>query len=367
LNRTNRGKRPPGLEDRTAHAFGQRTGAASAEAERLWASADLGSNTFRLLIAREAAPGRLVLKELQQAVVRLGEGLEGRGALLPQAVERAERLLSRFRARLDTLGVRRRFGALTAAGRRAADGPVFCVRASELLGGDVRILTGGDEARLSAAGALSLIDIGSKDVLFLDIGGGSTEIVSIRGGESEAALSIPTGVVKLFESLPPVDSPIPPNPATLERLDALAAAAFQGLPASLHTDRWSAAVACGRVAVVATAGTPLTVAAEVLGTSIADTRALNGALIGRDDLERVWSRFVALSAPERLLLPSVESGREDVILAGLALLRAFLSHFRVPAFTVSDGGLLEGVLLEAVSAERGTAGWIGAGDPGDSG
>jgi exopolyphosphatase/guanosine-5'-triphosphate,3'-diphosphate pyrophosphatase len=91
---------------------------------------------------------------------------------------------------------------------------------------------------------------------------------------------------------------------------------------------------------------------------VADTRALNGIRVSRVALDRVWEDFVVLSAAERARLPAVERGREDVILAGVNLLRVFGTLVGAPGFTASDGGLLEGVLLEAVAAERGEAAWV---------
>ncbi|RMG84623.1 MAG: hypothetical protein D6708_16780, partial [Candidatus Dadabacteria bacterium] len=123
-----------------------------------WASVDLGSNTFRLLLAEESVPGALRPGPLRQRVVRLAEGLRPGGALRPEARARAERLLEAFRAEMDAYGALYRVGALAAAGRNAADGPAFAKRAGEILGGPVRIVSGEEEARLSLRGALGLLD-----------------------------------------------------------------------------------------------------------------------------------------------------------------------------------------------------------------
>ncbi|MBI5017117.1 MAG: hypothetical protein HZB55_16725 [Deltaproteobacteria bacterium] len=321
----------------------------------LWSSADLGTNTFRLLVAEERAPGRLTLRELHQRVVRLGEGLVPGGCLRPEALARAEGLLTRFRERLDDLGVERRLGAVTAAARTSSDGQAFADRASELLGGPVRVLSGEEEARLSAVGGLSLVDGRGHDVLFLDIGGGSTEVVAVGQEEGmEAALSLSTGAVRLWEARSAADPP------TQGDLDALEAAAREGLSTlgdRLEEPKWRARAGQGRGMVLATAGTALTVAAQVHGRSVSDTRALCGLRASRDQVEAVWREFAALTAAQRGRLPSVEAGREDVILAGLALLRAFLDRFDATEVTVTDGGLLEGVLLEAVRGLRGEAVW----------
>lgn len=320
----------------------------------LWASADLGTNTFRLLIAEELELGELSFRELRQQVVRLGEGLAAGGRLQAPALARAETLLRQFRDRLDRLGVERRVGAVTAAGREAENGEEFLSSASGLLGAQLRILAGEEEARLSARGARSLANLGGADLLFLDIGGGSTEVVAERRGSSPVALSVPTGVVKLQEARAVHD---PPAPSDLRRLEESAREAWHVVLSAVDSRAWRRALREGRAVLLATAGTPLTVAAQVTGRDVSDTRRLNGTRVSRQELDLVWDRFCALTAAERARLPAVEPGREDVILAGLALLRSFAHAFGAPGFTASDGGLLEGVLLDAVERERGDAAW----------
>ena len=324
----------------------------------LWASADLGTNTFRLLVAEEVRPGALVVRELRQKVVRLGEGLRPGGRLAPGAVARAEALLRRFRDRLDALGVERRVGVLAAAGRAAADGPAFAERAGKILGGPVRIVPGQKEAALSARGAVGLGGALPGRVLFVDIGGGSTEVVAWSDGRPRAAVSLPVGVVGLWEEVGASD---PPTREDRERMGAACRAAWQGLPPDLPPPSWRPDLEAGRAALLATAGTPLTVAAMVLGLPVGDTRALSGAAVAADELGRAADRLWSATRQERAGWPSVEPGREDVILAGVTLLQTLVERVGSPGLRVSDGGLLEGVLLEAVERERGTAGWADGG------
>ncbi len=328
----------------------------------LWASADLGTNTFRLLVAEEVRPGALVLRELRQKVVRLGEGLRPGGRLAAPAADRAEALLRRFRDRLDALGVERRVGVLAAAGRAAADGPAFAERAAAILGGPVRIVSGEEEAALSARGAVGLAGPLPRRVLFVDIGGGSTEVVVWTDGRPRAAVSLPVGVVGLWEAIGASD---PPTREDRERMGAACRAAWDGLPGGIPPPSWRRDLREGGAALLATAGTPLTVAAMVLGRPAGDTRALSGAVVGAGDLRRVADRLWSATREERAGWPSVEPGREDVILAGVGLLEALVERVGSPELRVSDGGLLEGVLLEAVEQERGVAGWADGG-PGDA-
>ena len=112
---------------------------------------------------------------------------------------------------------------------------------------------------------------------------------------------------------------------------------------------------------MATAGTPLTVAAGHAGLPAGDTRRLNGLWVGRDALAREADRLWSLAARERAALPHVVDGREDVILPGVTLLAAVVDGAGAPGFTVSDGGLPEGALLAEVARVRGQARWDPAG------
>ncbi len=320
-----------------------------------WASVDLGSNTFRLLVAEERAPGVLCFMELRQAVVRLAEGLVPGGRLLPAARERAEHLLFRFRARLDELGVERREGVLAAAGRRAADGAEFAERASELLGGRVRVVRGEEEARLSLEGALSLLRPRPRAGVFMDIGGGSTEVVAWRPGGWTTGTSLEMGVVSLWEAVSPEN---PPSRGARERMRSVCRRFWARLEKKLPSDAWSRVWRLDNAGFVATAGTPLTVAAEAAGLPVRDSRALTGIRLPRETVVRMADRFWHMTREERAALPSVEPGREDVILAGVVILETFMERYAVPEMTVSDGGLAEGVLLDAVARVRGRAGWL---------
>ncbi len=324
----------------------------------LWAAADLGSNTFRLLVAREAPAGRLRLVELHQEVVRLAQGLEPGRRLNPAAVARAGAVLDRFRTRLDRLGVARRVGVLAAAGRLAGDGAAFAREAGRRLDAAVRVVSGREEAALSARGMVSLVEPPHRWVLCLDIGGGSTEVAAVEDGRVVAGQSLPVGVVSLWEAAAVSD---PPDPSERRALASEVARALEGLAAAVRPHAWRERFRAGQAALVATAGTPLTVAAGCAGLPPGDTRRLNGRWVDRDALAREADRLWSLATRERAALPHVVDGREDVILPGVALLAAVVDGAGASGFTVSDGGLLEGALLAEVTRVRGGARWDLAG------
>jgi exopolyphosphatase/guanosine-5'-triphosphate,3'-diphosphate pyrophosphatase len=304
----------------------------------LFAAVDLGSNTFRLLLAEVESPSSLRTVEIRQKVVRLAEGMAKSGVLSEAALARATSCLEEFSAFLDGLGVENRVAALAASGRRASNGEKFRAEAERILGGRVIIPTGREEALLSCKGALSLCPGLGEEILFLDIGGGSTEIVREKKGEETLAESIPLGIVGFWEELG-----LPESLTAQDRvkLTEAARAAVSGFP---PPEVFSVDFRRGKL--VATAGTAMTLAALFAKVDIANVRELCGVEI---PLAFARSTLVSLSemlSAERRAQRGVEPGREDLVLGGIALLVALMERYGAESFTASDGGLAEGLLLK---------------------
>ena len=96
---------------------------------------------------------------------------------------------------------------------------------------------------------------------------------------------------------------------------------------------------------VGTAGTATTLAAISLGMTEYDYRRVNNHRLSLEEVRSIFSRLFPLSPSERLLVPGLEKGREDLIIAGIGITLATMERFGFPLLTVSDFGLLEGVLL----------------------
>ena len=306
-----------------------------------FAALDLGTNTFRLLIAGRRR-GRPPWQRLEhaQAVVRLGEGLAARGRLDPAARARALEALGGFAARLTARGVAPgdAFAVATAAVREAADGAAFLEEARARTGIAIRTIPGEEEARLSLAGAhAALAPPITRDWMLVDIGGGSTEFVRARGARIVAATSVPVGVVKLTERFV-FSSPPPP-----EAVDALRR--------SLRPVLEEAAAALGAGAppgaLVATAGTPTTLAALALGLATYDPDRVNGFRFTARSWAETFARVLRTPARELAAHPLVPPRRADVLPAGAVLLDEVRRRWGGEGFYVSDAGLLEGAWLVA--------------------
>ncbi len=104
---------------------------------------------------------------------------------------------------------------------------------------------------------------------------------------------------------------------------------------------------------VANSGTATTLAAVDLGLRELDPERIRGHRVGRATVDRIYHALACLPAARRLDVPGVARGREDLIIAGLALLRATMDLVGVDGVRISTGGLLEGLLADRARA----AGW----------
>jgi len=301
------------------------------------ASLDLGTNTFRLLIGEDGGGLRRVLVE--NRITRLGENLAGHGPLYPPAEGRALAALAEFRQLMDAHGVELHRAVGTSALRRASDAADFVARVHEQTGIKVDIIPGLEEARLTTAGVLWSVGDRGQRVAVFDIGGGSTEFNLVRDGRLAASRSLEMGVVRLTEGYLKSDPPRAGElsavrrevAAQLAQVEAMARESFGEFQAD---------------ALIATAGTPTTIAAMLLGLDTYDPDRVNGCVLGRADLESLLGRLVAMPAAERLSLPGLVKGREDLIVAGICIVLGAMLSFCTSEVVVSDGGLLEGILLD---------------------
>jgi exopolyphosphatase/guanosine-5'-triphosphate,3'-diphosphate pyrophosphatase len=154
---------------------------------------DIGSNSIRLVIYDGPARIPAILFN-EKVMAGLGRGVSRDGALDHQAIDRALLSLARFQRVAEQMGVPSPRTVATAAVRDASNGAAFLDRVAAI-GLDVELLSGEDEARMAGLGVLA--GIPEADGIVGDLGGGSLELVRVRGGEIHQTSSIPFGVLRI--------------------------------------------------------------------------------------------------------------------------------------------------------------------------
>jgi exopolyphosphatase / guanosine-5'-triphosphate,3'-diphosphate pyrophosphatase len=157
---------------------------------------DIGSNSVRLVVydGRRRAPSPVFNEKI---LCGLGRGVAITGELGAEPMDRALAALQRFRALCRQIEVTSVFAVATAAVREASNGPDFVARAEAALGAPITVLTGSKEAELTALGVIS--GIPDADGLVGDLGGGSLELVDVRQGRIETAVTLPLGPLRLID------------------------------------------------------------------------------------------------------------------------------------------------------------------------
>lgn len=155
---------------------------------------DIGSNSIRLVVYRDDARVPAMIFN-EKVMAGLGAGVAADGRLHPQAVEVALTALARFAAVARAMRVERLRAVATAAVRQASNGARFIAEVRQRAGLSVEIIDGETEARASALGVVAAIP--DADGVVGDLGGGSVELVRVRGGQAHQRVSLPIGSLKL--------------------------------------------------------------------------------------------------------------------------------------------------------------------------
>ena len=157
---------------------------------------DIGSNSVRVVIYEGLSRAPTILFN-EKVMCGLGKGLGSTGRMDEEAVGRALASLRRFKALSSQARATDTYVLATAAAREASNGPEFIRAAEEILGQEVQVLSGEEEARFSALGVIS--GFHDTDGIAGDLGGGSLELIDIRGAQFDRGITLPLGGLRLSE------------------------------------------------------------------------------------------------------------------------------------------------------------------------
>ncbi len=157
---------------------------------------DIGSNSVRLVVYEGMVRSPTELFN-EKALCGLGREVQSTGLLAADAVEHALATLKRFRALCDRMAVQKVFAIATAACRDAKNGRAFIRFAERILKTEIEVLSGSREAELTALGVIS--GVHRADGVVGDLGGGSLELVDVRGTRARNGLTRPLGGLALAD------------------------------------------------------------------------------------------------------------------------------------------------------------------------
>ena len=304
-----------------------------------YAVIDLGTVTCRMLVADVDACGALSEIRREYAIVNLGEGVDASGMLAADAIERAARTIGGYLSTLQAIddadGVSSTVVAVaTSAARDAANKDELIARLAQE-GVELRIIPGEAEARLSFSGAS--MDFPGEDLLVVDVGGGSTEIVAGCGGQAPSrSRSFNVGCRRMTERFLKED---PPTADELQRAEAWVEREMAPYFNELRADgfSWSR--------LIAVAGTATTVVSVHEAMERYDSAKVHGYEVSSEMLSSEGDRLAALPLAQRRQVVGLDPGRAPVIVAGFTILSKVLALAGVDSYTASETDILQGVAL----------------------
>jgi exopolyphosphatase/guanosine-5'-triphosphate,3'-diphosphate pyrophosphatase len=300
------------------------------------AAIDCGTNSIRLLIADIAGDNfKEVLRTME--IVRLGQGVDQNKVFHPDAIERTLKAVESFRDQIASKGVEKIRFCATSATRDATNRNLFIDGVREILGVEVEVIPGEEEAELSFIGATKELRQSDAPFLVVDIGGGSTEFVF--GSEKvEFAKSVNIGCVRMSErhlnTQPPSMAQIAQAIVDIDIAITQAAAVVPITTAKT---------------LVAVAGTATTVAAAALELTDYDRHLIHLSRISSDKVHKAAASFQSMNKDQIASLGFMHPGRVDVITAGSLVLSRIMAATGATEFVASESDILDGMAWSLIN------------------
>lgn len=294
---------------------------------------DIGTNSARLLVVR-INPNRsyTVLSE-QKEMVRLGEKEFQDGLLSEEAMDRTVRVIKNFCDLSRTYGATEFVAMATSATREAANRMDLVDRVREVADLELQIISGMEEARLIYLGVSSGHHIGRKTALFMDIGGGSTELAVGDQTEYSYLESLKVGAIRLTSMFVKKPEGAVPDDA-LGRMRKYVKSSLVRSKREIMQSKVNLAFG--------SSGTVVNLS-EILLRQDGSSRP---GVIRRAQLKKLIPALAGMDLAARRRVPGINPERADIILAGAVILETIMDELHLNEVAVSQRGMRDGMLMD---------------------
>ncbi|MDD1747524.1 MAG: Ppx/GppA family phosphatase [Methanomassiliicoccales archaeon] len=304
---------------------------------------DIGTNSIRTAVVRLNPNYSYSILSRQKQVVRLGENEFLEHRLIPAAMERCVVVCKRFVEMGRAYGAEEFVAVATSATREARNQGELLERLRTEVGIEVKVISGKEEARLIYLGVSSAFHLEDRFGVFIDIGGGSTE-VSV-GNQSDYVYldSLKLGAIRLSELFISEGETGPVYPEKYAQMKKSVRGEI--VRTVQRVKRYKLELAVG------TSGT-------VINLGEVAARNLNG-MQGKDSsltlakLKKTIALLCSLDLKERRALPGINPERADIIIGGAAILETLMEEIGLQEVVISERGLLDGMLVDFLSQIEG--------------
>jgi exopolyphosphatase/guanosine-5'-triphosphate,3'-diphosphate pyrophosphatase len=297
-----------------------------------YAAIDVGTNSVKFHVGERGPDGTWRAIVDRAEITRLGEGLQERGTIAPEALDRTADAIAGMVDEARHLGARAIVAVGTAGLRLAGNREEAIAAIRDRVGFGVEVIPGEEESRLAYLAVGSGLGLAEGSLAIFDTGGGSTQFTFGHGSAVDERFSLEVGSVRYTERFGLAGSV---TPDVLR--DALAAigvdlARIDGRP------RPDALVGMG--------GAITNLTAVKHGLATYDPDVVQGSVLDLDEVDRQIERYRSMDAEARRAIVGLQPKRADVILAGACIVRTVLEKLGHRSLTVSDRGLRHGVLID---------------------
>jgi exopolyphosphatase/guanosine-5'-triphosphate,3'-diphosphate pyrophosphatase len=296
--------------------------------QSILAAVDLGSNSFRLQIARVENDQLYMLDGLREAV-RLATGITEDKRLDKPAQQRALACLQRFGERLRGLPREAVRAVGTNSLRVAKNAPEFLIQAEAALGFPIDVIAGREEARLIYLGVARALPQAVGKRMVMDIGGGSTEFIIGDGLQPLKLESLYMGCVSYSVRYFP-DGKI--NKQNLKQAELAARSEVQAIASEFSNEHWDVALGSSG-------------SARVL-CDILEQNGYSESGITREGLEQLRAQLLKTGDVSKLDLPGLRPDRIPVLPGGFAIMYAAFCELGIESMQPALGALREGLLYD---------------------
>ena len=296
---------------------------------------DLGSNSTRMTISDIKADGSYDVLKREQSMVRLSEGMGADRVLQSDAMERTIEVMVQFKETAKAFKADIILPTATAAVRQAANQTDFIKKLADVTGMQLRVLSGVEEAHYDYLAIVNTLPV--KDVVIIDTGGGSVELVWVKDRQMMQAVSLPVGAVNLSESY-------------LEQDLVTAASLFKAILAverQFNNIPWLQSVR--ELPVVALGGSNRTFAKISRRERKMMDLPIHGYTLTREDVNDIFYRILGEDLAGRRGIPGLGKDRADIIVGGMLPLIMILQYISGIQVSFSQAGLREGLVFEYIN------------------
>ncbi|MBI3863522.1 MAG: Ppx/GppA family phosphatase [Planctomycetia bacterium] len=301
---------------------------------------DLGTNSVRLLLVRINPNHSYTVLAEQKETVRLGEGEFRRNTLQPDAMRRAGLVCARFAEIARLRGASEVLAVATSATREAENRAAFVRHLRRVAGIDVRVISGKEEARLIYLGVASGANIGGRQTLFIDVGGGSTEVIVGDQQQYRFVDSLKLGAIRLSSMFFRSGDSGPVSATRYGRIQRYIRTR------SVRTLERLRQFTIEQT--IVSSGTAMNLA-EIAMRNEHKRGLVKGDVLSRAQLREVVELLCSLPLDRRREVPGINPERADIIIAGAAILESLMQELDLSEVGVSERGLREGLPIDYLS------------------